>query len=365
MEVDVQDKLCGKRVARTAPGTSLRSRSVIELRTIAANLLKGTGTAKEIRARINVTRPNLCALIYSLTTVEDDTDPNNTLGFYSYHSNSCYIDTMLFTLFHQRNIPFVQDIFETKSTKTRKIQKELMRIYKRIHRKRPTQKKLMCKKLRKMFQGASKKTTDASSTSLGENNYEWTYKQQEPYDVIQFLSTYFNLPNNIPVRFQTKTDVRTEYNNFVAVLIGAYELNPTGTKLSDFIPSKVEEFEANGVSYRNVSTIQYTKAFMVHVNRKVSPTKKSTMPLKPTKYVTLRSDGTKKRLYCTAIILHEGSAMGGHYTCVFRHTNGMWYLYDNMDHDRQYRLIGKWKALLNWRRSRVLSLSTDLMYNEI
>jgi hypothetical protein len=224
--------------------------------------------------------------------------------------NSCYIDTLLYTMFL-----VAPDIVG------------------RIRPKMDTHNKKFAKKMRVAIRALDIQQVRVLMQNE-DNNTDWLRAQQEPVEVIYFLEKYFVIPRNVYMRetiYGSSTENCTKSveklisdnvtrSNFASIIIDADVDKTLSLRTKENV--KIDGWE-KGYKYRGIVRQYLIDEFaMIHINR-------NQFGIKITSQVAL-----PKRLQCKslkAIIVHVGADPdSGHYISYIKMDDGGWIIYDDM-----------------------------------
>ena len=287
------------------------------------------------------------------------------LGFIKYDgSNSCYIDSTIFSLFHTPN-KYIKNILIKNNIKVddklyqikKSIREEILTLYNDLHKN--DNKNSKCSHLRSLFSSFDKQYKQIHN--IKSQSIEWTHSQQEPRDVINMLLKIFDTPQTIKVQVITKSDKRIEKRWFNDPIIDIDVLmSHRKIYLKDYFPKNTEIYTLeNDVKFKKVSEIIDSNFLIINITRNFLNEEKIMTPVIPEEHLTLTN---KKQLTCTSILIHHGVGVkgGGHYTCVFKYfKDNKWWHYDDMNNE--YKLICSFTDMLKWNHGFVKK--NMVMYN--
>ena len=304
--------------------------------------------------------------------------------------NSCYIDSLLISLFSSDNDIVYELFFKTElNDKKLKdnallVKKELLNIYYKI-KNNSNSNNYKCSNLRKLLQDYKKKYNKAyPNNTIDQNN--WQNEQSEPVQTLEFLNIILNFrdtttikmsnwgTNNRPTKNILKnTPITTRKQNNSIIYRISCENGKKNLNISDKIPSNVSitKFDKNNM-WKPSSNTKYkykveeveiisAKLLFIHIDRliydrNVNDIIKLETNVKPARKIIL-NDGSIKYLH--SIIMHNGGINAGHYTCLFRcKDNNKWLLYDDLKKNLKY--IGSFTEVA--KNKKYMSSCTDLIY---
>ena len=253
--------------------------------------------------------------------------------------NSCYIDSVLVSLFSEPNDFLTYNFFE-KEIVYKEIQYELKNIYKREN----------VKKLRETFRNFK-----VSQRFHGTDT-------QDAGEFLQYLFTIFDITPNKQIRY---TYISNDKNNFKLtskiindksspiILITLTGLNKDNTyNLCSFIKQKeLAEFDNNNLFKYNGETYKYrleiTKyisPFIVfYIQRQNLDGSFNKIKMVPSPFLITPS---YSKLSLSAIVIHTG---GAHYVCVYKYDE-IWYYYNDMSKNK-IKEIGSFEQMLEIDKS--------------
>lgn len=338
--------ICGKKKVKNPEPNTFHHLSVTDMKKA---LVEVPGVSK-------MTRKELCEKM--LAKQEGKLPPN--LGFIHYDGhNSCYVDTMIFSLLHtprlkwirenliKRVIPFpvnseLHDIVKN-------VQLTLQTMYENIHKKDSPS--LSCSRLRKLFAAFD----DVYNKKKPGRNLKWLQHQQEPTDVINILMKMFDIKPDVKTRLVSKTEKRTDVLYFNSPFIDVGELKSKRiVNMKDYIPKHTDKFQLdNGDMFKKQTSIFHANVLMINVVRNYLDIEKVTTPVIPVNKFTLcmtrSSQQCKKVMKCVSILIHHGTVKGGHYTCIFRYyKDDKWYHYNDLSPTFEY-IGSNISDVINWK----------------
>jgi len=316
--------------------------------------------------------------------------------------NSCYLDSLMVALFHHnddvlRNIILNSPVNYSDHRNLRQcaeeIRGELKKIYEFVQDQKPEKKEQTCKHFRKLLDNYQKEYKKAfPNRNLEDNN--WTTRQSDPIQLIQFFNIMFNFPittktqnkkwgslfvnltkDKIETIKKTSTPLRFAENktSFIDTIPIDELFGKDKLYIKDFYPIQtvINEYKDNNawvvdnMRYKTgIEQIEFINApvLFVHINRLIDlggEVEKLETKVIPESRITLKSGTTLK---LQSIILHWGTDAGGHYTCLYK-CNHAWYEYDDL-HSKS-KLIGSLQDVANYRNGIYLKNCTDLVYTQI
>ena len=319
----------------------------------------------------------------------------NTFLLRNDNYNSCYLDSLIVALFHEKNKYLYNLFFKSKLHKfedeklnnlANQIRDELLNIYTTIFNDQ-NEKIMVCRNLRKLFQMFSKRNN--TNTDL-----KWRTEQLEPMDVINILNYIFIFKKN------TKINIKRYGSNKKSKIINFKKINLISDKnlLNDFYsivsidnllstdkfelkklyPKTIEDTifdkdniwkpyssssKKDNVFIRKIDKKTYlsSKFLFIHINRGLKigdeyPEKIKTPVIPPLK---IKMNAYEVNIYLKSIIVHHGEFGGGHYTTLFN-CKGVWYSYDDLS--SKIKLIGTFEDVCNYKNGYNLENCTNVLY---
>ena len=382
----VNEDLCGKKKVKYPKQNTLQNMSVAEMRKKLKGLkhvskMKRQELCEKILEKMNNSSFNSIHSSIHNSSSSNSLSNNLGLGFIQYDGkNSCYIDTTIFSLFHNSHISWVKHVFFKKQLPFAEtnlklhelcgqIRDTLWGIYKDLHLKGEDKSPMMCSRLRQQFAAFSNHINSKHDVGKGVN-MKWLSKQQEPTDVVNILMKIFDIQSDIKTRIITKTEKRTDILPFNSPFIDIGELKSKKiVHMRDYIPKSVDTFELeDGTKYKKVTQIIQAKLLIVNVLRNFLNIEKVMTPVIPEEELRVcavrKGEKCKKILHCISMMIHHGSAKGGHYTCVFKHQkNGQWYHYNDLADG--YEFIGDFAEVLKWKNGLVPRNLVNCVYAKL
>jgi hypothetical protein len=309
--------------------------------------------------------------------------------------NSCYLDSLLASLFTTEN-KYVYDLFfNTEIDDSNKelyklatdIRKELHNIYSIISNENNTDVPHKCKLIRKMMNDYKNAYNIYNPNNTIDQN-DWQRVQSEPVQTLEFFNIIFKFKDTTDIQLQvwgsnTQPDKNTmihtspitnrrEKSSFIHRI--ECNIDDKILNLSTHIPSNINITEFNDDNLWNVrknnSNIKYkykideltiinSQLLFVHINRIIYDYSnerhvKSKSLAKIQNKITL-GNGNSKSLH--SIIIHNGRENGGHYICLFK-CNNKWYEFDDLKKD--IKIIGTFTEIS--KNINYMTNCTDLIY---
>ena len=262
-------------------------------------------------------------------------DCNNIYLYYD-GNNSCYIDSLLVSLFNTNNDNIKKTILETPlKTYTKypklldighKIRNELLSIYEIISSQKEQSEKKECRNFRLLLQQYYKNYKKYVNKTY--DIIEWTQTQNDYADILTFLPVIFDIPNTL----KYKLNDRIEYKYFVDLFSLDELLVTDKIYIKDFYPKYKRTFESEN-EYGEIQiftkTIECLAApFLFILFNRILLSEKILTRIIPSLKLKLKEN--KHNLYLNSIIIHRGMKEVGHYTCLYE-CKGIWYEYDDLN----------------------------------
>lgn len=310
--------------------------------------------------------------------------------FLKNNQNSCYIDSLLISLFND-NINFTKKIFlesplnDTKHELIKlaeEIRAELIVVYNLIQDINNTTKNNYCKNLRKMLNYYYR-------IKYPKRKINWTVEQLEPFDVITLLNDIFNidLKNKINIKTYGCNDTKKKIilkkiklvndniiidNNYAPIIPVEKLLSGKDLLVKTMYPKSTEDttFDVYNLWKPNSSefsrkiekiTYLYSSFLFIHINRNLIEPNDNIIKIR-TKVIPslkIKTKENKFNLYLRSLIIHHGEYGQGHYTTVYV-CKGKWYEYDDLK--TNIKLIGNFEDVCKYNNSYYLRNCTNLIY---
>jgi hypothetical protein len=276
-------------------------------------------------------------------------DCNNIYLYYD-GNNSCYIDSLLVSLFNTNNDNIKKTILEA-PLKTyakypklldtgNKIREELISIYEIISSQKKQSEKKECRNFRLLLQQYYKNYKKHVNKTY--DNIEWTRTQNDYADILTFLPVIFDIPNTL----KYKLNDRIEYKYFVDLFSLDELLVTDKIYIKDFYPKYKRTFESEneyGETEIFTKTIECLAApFLFILFNRILLSEKISTRIIPTLKLKLKEN--TNNLYLNSIIIHRGMKEVGHYTCLYE-CKGIWYEYDDLN-IKNRKIIGSFENII-------------------
>jgi hypothetical protein len=276
-------------------------------------------------------------------------DCNNIYLYYD-GNNSCYIDSLLVSLFNTNNDNIKKTILESPLKyyskypnlldNGNKIREELISIYKIISSQKEQSEKKECKNFRLLLQQYYKNYKKYVNKTY--DIIEWTRTQNDYADILTFLPVIFDIPNTL----KYKLNDRIEYKYFVDLFSLDELLVTDKIYIKDFYPKYKRTFESEN-EYGEIQTFTKTieclaAPFLFILFNRILLSEKISTRIIPSLKLKLKEN--KHNLYLNSIIIHRGMKEFGHYTCLYE-CNGIWYEYDDLN-IKNRKIIGSFENII-------------------
>jgi len=308
--------------------------------------------------------------------------------------NSCYIDSLLVSLFTNNDDSIYDTFFNSKivnnklSEKAENIRKELYNIYLIITGKNNTEKHQICKTLRALMNDYKVSYNLHYPNNTIDQN-DWQRVQSEPVQTLEFFNIIFNYKdttittlrnwgtNNKKINVKLIRNTphiteRIEKSSFIYKI--DCDISKKKLNITDYIPSHIytNEFGNNdlwkptgddsNIKYKyKIEEIKINTALFlfVHINRIIYDNNKNSY-IKSNTFVKIKNklileDNSKKNLH--SIIIHNGGSKNGHYICIFK-CKSKWYEFDDLK--KKIKSIGTFTELS--KSKHYMCNCTDLIY---
>lgn len=270
--------------------------------------------------------------------------------------NSCYLDSTLVALLHDKRSPIRRVLLSSSKTPntnseqtkelSQRIRKELVNVVHIIDGKAKTNKRAACTNMRRMFKKYEKAYKSANKVNYIEE--EWLFSQNSPSDVIQIMMRIFNFPHH----------VTTNKGKYFFNSPEIYALDDAKKyKVKDYIPKTTIHADNTDIT----STLEYIQASCMYVSiMRTLNEDKVTAPVITSETIQLN----KHEMHLSSIIVHQGdSADHGHYIAFIKSTkDNSWYMYDDLSYKLQK--IGSFKDITAWHNGYIMKNSVGYFYTK-
>ena len=306
--------------------------------------------------------------------------------------NSCYLDSLLVSLFHDNN-DYIKTLFlESPLNDTddklviiaEEIRDELIKIYNIIQHIKIDKKINYCKNLRTLFQKYYK-------LKYPKQKINWVSEQLEALDIINLLNVIFNIKSNIKINKkiyggnkENKTIVFKNLkllrdnnikDNYTSVIPIEKLLTGENLLIKNLYPISIEntifdednlwrpDSKKSETFKRKIEkvTLLSGKFLFIHINRNTinndGDFEKLNTIVIPSLKIKMKEN--KYNIYLRSIIIHHGAYGSGHYICLYE-CKGKWYKYDDLK--SEIKLIGNFSDLCEYDDAYYLKNCTNLVY---
>jgi len=278
-----------------------------------------------------------------------------------WNNNSCYLDSILISLFHKKNKIIENIILNSKINKlkdeksiliAKKIKKELKQLYKLLSNKQNNEDYIICKKLRTLLDEFDK----IEKTNIIDDKDNWLYSQLDIYDFMRMLLYIFKIKENT---LKIKENNKINYTNFNKIIDIDFLYDNKGNnkkllKIKDIYPINIRKIKLTKENvYINeegkkqnyyIKKEEIIKGDILFINiYRNTLNIKNDIKIIPIEKMKLKEN--KFKLNLTSIIIHYGSDINsGHYIVLYKcQKNKKWYEYDDMNGIKE---IGKFNSII-------------------
>ena len=296
----------------------------------------------------------------------------NSVAKLAWANNSCYMDSLFIALFHTQS-PYLDHVMLEANAPGSPIVGDIQVLLRQKASQVLNGVKNTCSNIRKLFQKLDKQTK-------GIEHLNWVNDQLEPFDVFKVLIRIFQVPDILKYKYESfgvgkketgegkgegkgegegkgdgegngkgkaliTSEERTGPVTWVidSDIVNTFEGAGKPLILKEYLKKfkSVTSFDEknkwnpdpknhpNGFTKKVVVTKVLSTPFMyVHVDRNYLGTKLYVPVVPPEK---IKHISSLLPIYLSAVIVHLGSAHGGHYKCAFI-CKGVWYMYNDMNH---------------------------------
>ena len=246
-----------------------------------------------------------------------------------WHKNSCYLDSILVSLFHDNdlnliNYPLIKFKNKNLNKKANNLKNELSNIYEIIaERKNSNNKK--CSLLRQILDDFYNNLIDIypDKIIIGENE-NWIDSQLDIFDFLNLYEKIFNIPNNIIIKEGNNIFNSNLFYNIPTELL----LDKNKVFIKKILPS----FKIKNNDLIIQTTLLKADKLFLKIFRNLDYFKLETKII-PSKTLKLKENNFD--LHLTSLIIHYGTNIGGHYICLYKFNN-KWFEYDDMNKSPTY-----------------------------
>lgn len=254
---------------------------------------------------------------------------NNEIIHLFWDKNSCYLDSILVSLFHNKDIelinyPLINFKNDVLNNKANILKNELLKIYE-IIAERKINKTEKCSLLRKYINDFYKKLIKIYPDKIIiEKKENWIDSQLDIFDFLNLYDKIFNIPNNITIKEGNNIYKSNLFYNIPNDLL----LNKNKVFINKILPSfKIKNndliIQTTILKANKLFLKFFRNMFYYKLETKIIPAK------------TLKLKDNNFYLHLTSIIIHYGDYGGGHYICLYKF-NDKWFEYDDTNHSPTY-----------------------------
>jgi hypothetical protein len=252
--------------------------------------------------------------------------------------NSCYIDSILVALFHNKNLlKFPMKKYNNKKLNylVHSINNELIKLFNIISTRNENNEK-HCSLLRKLI------STFYNELKLKiiNSNENWIDSQLDVFDFLDLCEYIYDIKNNL--KFKERTNLN--FTNFIFNIPIDYLLNKKKVFIKKIFPS-----------YDNITLLKADNLFL-KIFRNLDTFKLETKIIPANK---LKLPENSFFLYLNSIIIHYGNNKSGHYICLYKYYN-KWFEYDDLQQKSTY--IGSLNKII--QNDNYISNITALVYSK-
>jgi hypothetical protein len=238
-----------------------------------------------------------------------------------WNNNSCYIDSFLVALFHNKNKFFLNyPLIIYKNSKLNflvdSINYQLNILYDIISNRK---KNNNCNLLRKNINLFYKKITKINSNiKIIDKNENWTNSQLDIFDLFNLFQHIYNFPNNL--KFKEGNNIN--YSSFIFNIPIDLLINKNIIYIKKIFPS----YNIKNNNLIITTTLLKTDMLFLNVFRNLQTFKLDTKII-PANIIKLPENSFN--LYLTSLIIHYGNYDSGHFICLYK-SNNKWFEYDDL-----------------------------------
>jgi hypothetical protein len=255
---------------------------------------------------------------------------NNEKIHLFWEKNSCYIDSVLVSLFHDKDInllnyPLIKFKNKDLNKKAINLKKELLKIYEIIAERKISNKRDKCSLLRDIIDDFYNNLIDIYPDKIIIDKYEnWIDSQLDIFDFLNLYEKIFNIPNNITIKEGNNIYNSNLFYNIPNELL----LDKNKVFIKNILPS----FKIKNNDLIIKTTILKADKLFLKIFRNLFGYKLETKII-PSKTLKLKNNNFE--LHLTSMIIHYGDQNGGHYICLYKFNN-KWFEYDDMNNSPTY-----------------------------
>jgi hypothetical protein len=239
-----------------------------------------------------------------------------------WENNSCYIDSILIALFHNKNIDILKyPLIIYKNDKlnllTKKINNELINLFEIIYkRKKHNTCSILRNTINNFYNKLIKFNPDKQIINKNEN---WTNSQLDIFDFLNLFQNIYNIPDDL----KFKEGNNTNYSNFIFNIPTDLIINKKKIYINKILPS----FNIKNNKKIFKTTLLKSDKLFLNIYRNMETFKLDTKII-PSNIIKLPENSFN--LYLTSIIIHYGNHHSGHYICLYK-SNNKWFEYNDLN----------------------------------
>ena len=255
---------------------------------------------------------------------------NNEKIHLFWDKNSCFLDSVLVSLFHDNDTnlikyPLIKFKNKDLNKKAINLKKELLKIYEIIAERKINKKKESCSLLRDIiddfYNNLIKIYPDKYIIEKEEN---WIDSQLDIFDFLNLYEKIFNIPNNTTIKEGNNIYKSNLFYNIPNNLL----LDKNKVFINKILPSfniKINDkiIKTTLLKADKLFLKIFRNMFYYKLETKIIPAK------------TLKLKDNNFNLHLTSIVIHYGDYGGGHYICLYKF-NDKWFEYDDTNHSPTY-----------------------------
>ena len=266
--------------------------------------------------------------------------------------NSCYIDSLLVALFHNKNKLFLNSpLIVYKDDKLNNlvytIKNELIKLYDIIYNKIKNDN---CNLLRKLINDFYKRLIKYNpKIKIIDKRENWINSQLDIFDLFDLFEYIFNIPNNL--KFKEGNNIN--YSNFIFNI----PIDLVNNKNKVFIKKIFPIYKIKNNKLIITTTLLKTDNLFIKIFRNLQTFKLNTKII-PSEIIKLPENSFD--LHLTSIIIHYGNYQNGHYICLYK-SNDIWFEFDDLQKSPTH--IGSLNKII--KNNDYISNIVGLLYSKI
>ena len=251
-----------------------------------------------------------------------------------WENNSCYSDSLLISLFHNKDLFIEKELLNAPLIKYHKddldelalkIKNELKKIYEIISMRKNDMK--TCANLRKLLSDFYKKLVKYyPNKKILEDDDNWMRSQLDVFDFYNLLDKIFDMKKSLIFKEGSNKN-STDFSYMIPIDL---LINKRKVFIKKIIPTYIL---INNKIKKEITVLKGNKLFL-KIFRNLGDYKLETMIIPPK---ILKLPKNSFNLHLTSIIIHYGSFQAGHYICLYNlNGSGMWFEYDDLKNKSVY-----------------------------